>query len=95
MTDDNISAKMMHAMMQDTEFQVPKISKNDQIDYLMRYIDTVTVKDRISLCRVIASAEGDKKIRDHNQGKVVDLDTLSDNTIYHMYELLSYKRDQK
>ncbi len=96
--DDDLTARMLMAIMLDSDQPAevkPKVSIDEQTAYLMRYIDTVGVADRLSIGNILVINNKRNNLCTCAEGTVINLDSLPENVINQMYDLLLYKKMKK
>lgn len=93
---DDIATKMLAAMVRtDNTVITKRLSLDEQKRYLKQYIDAVTVTDRQHIGNVLILNGLAESLKECAEGVIVNLDTLPEAVIEHMYTLLSYKLDRQ
>jgi hypothetical protein len=97
-----ISADMAGRMLaaismecEDEETSETQISREEQTQYLNRYVDRVTVKDRKDIGMILVLRGLEKELQWSNQGTVIVLDSLPADVIFQMYQMLKFKVEKK
>ena len=72
-----------------------ELSTEEQINYLKKYANTVCLEDRKALANILIMHGKKNLIVSCAEGSVLDLDAVPVDIIYKMYNLLSYKLDNK
>lgn len=96
--DDDLSTRMLMAILFDSDQPAEiktKVNLEDQTAYLLRYIDTVSVADRLAIGNILVINNKRNNLCACAEGTVIKLDSLPDNVIDQMYELLLYKKTKK
>lgn len=64
------------------------LSRGEQIRYIRRYIDTISVQDRHTIGKLFYN-EKPGAIQEHPEGCAFDLANFSNGTIMHAFQLIS------
>ena len=82
--DSELENQMIAAFIGDND--IP--TRNEQIRYIRRYIDTIPIEDRHSIGKLFYN-ENQSLIQEHSEGCTFDLMKFSDETIYNSYQLIN------
>lgn len=95
--DDLIESKMLSALYDTGTPDAPATIENriDQIRYLHRNIDIISVEDRKALARILIANNKNKALVPCAEGTIINLDSLSDEIISAMHNLIKYKMEKR
>lgn len=82
--DSELENQMIAAMMGDNSLP----SRDEQIRYIRRYIDTISIEDRHAVGKLFF-AENPNLIQEHPEGCTFDLMKFSDTTINNTYQIIN------
>ncbi len=93
--DDEFNSMMLTALtneaVPDVVFTTVPIP--EQISYLMRWIDTLSIDDKKAIGNVLTTNGLHDKLLPCAQGTVINLDKLSAEVLTQMYSLMVHKRE--
>ena len=70
------------------------VSLYQQREYIKRYINSVTVEERVHVANLIVYNDQKKLMKECKEGTIINLNAIPSNIITQMYELLKYKIDK-
>lgn len=92
--DADIASRMLSALIldQNQPIDAPKdsISITEQIRYLKRHIDTITIEDRKSIGNILIMNNKRSLLHPCAEGTALNLDAIPPNIIEQMYNLVVY-----
>lgn len=87
-----LSSAILAAITGETsDVPVARVSTFEQIQYIMKYSDSLEVKDRINLGRILIMNDRRSSLCPSSTGTVINLDLLPPYIIDQMYEFVLYK----
>lgn len=92
----DFTAKILAALTREVEpEEAPVMLLEDQISFLQRNVDTISIEDRKSLGDILVSNGKKSELRPCSEGTVINLNALPPDIINQMYNLMVYKREKR
>lgn len=91
--DNDIASLMLTALTEEKkqeEVETVTISVEEQMMYLRKHIDTLSVPDRKSIGDILVMNNERDKIKRCGEGTSINLNSLPDNVVTQMYNLMNY-----
>lgn len=85
----DVSTKMLNAILGKKKKRVLLTDRNGQLDYIMRYVDTLTIEEKKVFCKCILSMQPNF-FKEHPNGCICNLERLEPETLNEAYKIVEW-----